>query len=57
MDQWTIFWGALLVVVILIFAGVAVKVTIGGFFDVKEMFKGINEQHEEDENEISKDEP
>ncbi len=54
MDLWATFWGGLLIVVIIIFAVVAIKVTIGGFFDVKEMFKGINEQHDEDES--SKDE-
>jgi len=49
MDAWAIFWGWLLIIVLVIFAVLAVAVTIGGFFDVKALFKTMDKQHHEDE--------
>lgn len=46
MDAWTTFWGWLLVIVLVIYAGLAIAITIGGFFDVKGMLTTINDQHE-----------
>ena len=46
MDAWTTFWGWLLVVVLVIYAGLAIAITIGGFFDVKAMLTTIDDQHE-----------
>ena len=49
MEGWILFWKILLIVVVIIFAAISVKVTIGGFFDVKALFKDIDEQHNEDD--------
>ncbi len=49
MDAWATFWGWLFVIVLSIFALLSIVVAIGGFFDVKAMFKAINEQHDHDE--------
>ena len=48
MDAWTTFWGWLLVTVLVIYAGLAIAITIGGFFDVKEMLTTIVDQHKSD---------
>ncbi len=45
MDAWVTFWGWVLVVVLLVYACLAVAITIGGFFDVKEMLTAIDEHH------------
>lgn len=45
MDAWTTFWGWLLVIVLVIYAGLAIAITIGGFFDVKAMLTAIDDQH------------
>ena len=49
MDTWATFWGVLFVLVLAVFALLAVVVTIGGFFDVRAMFRTINDQHHEDD--------
>ena len=46
MDAWTTFWGWLRVIVLVIYAGLAIVITIGGFFDVKGMLTTIDDQHE-----------
>ena len=46
MDAWATFWGWLLVIVLVIYAGLAIVITIGGFFDVKGMLTTIDAQHE-----------
>ncbi|NOY42006.1 MAG: hypothetical protein GXP26_09235 [Planctomycetes bacterium] len=51
MDAWVTFWGWVLVIVLLVYAGLAVAITIGGFFDVKEMLTAIDEQHHTDDHE------
>lgn len=48
MDAWATFWGYLLVVVLVVFAMLAVAITIGGFFDVKSLFASMEKQHEEE---------
>ena len=48
MDFWVTFWGAVLVIGLLVFVGVAATVTVGGFADVRAMFRGIDSQHEEE---------
>jgi len=45
MQFWTAFWAALLVVALTIFAGLAVVVSIGGFFDVKALLRSIGRRH------------
>ena len=49
MDAWTTFWGWLLVTVLLIYAGLAVGIAIGGFVDVKRMLTTIDDRHESKE--------
>ncbi len=48
MGFWTVFWAALLAVALTIFAGLAVVVTIGGFFDVKALLRTIDRKHTEE---------
>jgi hypothetical protein len=45
MSFWAQFWMWFLVFGLVMFAGLAVAVSIGGFFDVRAMFKRIREQH------------
>ena len=49
MDAWTTFWGWLLVIVLGGYAILAIIITIGGFFDVKEMFAMMDDQHKKDQ--------
>jgi hypothetical protein len=50
MQFWISFWTAVLIAAVAIFTGLAVVVAIGGFFDVKAMFRTILTHHaEEDE--------
>ena len=51
METWVTFWGWLLVVVLIIYASLAIAVTIGGFFDVKGMLTTIDDQHQHPEGE------
>jgi len=48
MDAWAIFWGWLLVIIVVIYVGLVIAITIGGFFDVKAMLTSIDDQHEPD---------
>ena len=41
------FWGWLLVIVLVVYSILAITITIGGFFDVKEMFATMDEQHKQ----------
>jgi Na+/proline symporter len=45
MAFWSNFWGLLLVVSMVIFAGVTVAVAIGGFSDIKSLFRSLESQH------------
>jgi len=47
MEFWTNFWTVVLVGAIGLFAVLAVVVTIGGFFDVRRMFRTMSEPSEE----------
>ena len=49
MDFWVSLWGAVLVVGMLIFVVVAAVVTIGGYSDVKSLFRSIDSQHGEED--------
>ncbi len=49
MDAWITFWGWLLIIVLVIYAGLAIAITIGGFVDVKGMLTTIDKQHESDD--------
>ena len=47
MAFWIPFWGLVLLVSLLIFAVLAVAVSIGGLADIKSLFKSIERQHGE----------
>lgn len=49
MENWITFWTWLLVIVLLIFFGLIVVVAVGGFFDLKILFRTINKQHRDSE--------
>jgi len=47
MQAWSIFWGLLLLVTMLFYAVLVVYVTIGGYADIKQMFKKLAaEEHD-----------
>lgn len=46
MSFWEFFWAALLIFGLAIFTGLAVVVAIGGFADIRAMFRNIDRQHE-----------
>ncbi len=45
MNAWMTLWKVVFVVSLVVFAGMAVWVTIGGFADIKRMFARIEESH------------
>lgn len=49
MEFWINFWTALLIGAIVLFAGLAVVVTIGGFFDIKSLLRSLEAKHSEQE--------
>ena len=49
MDAWAIFWGLLFIAVLVVFTILTVVIAIGGYFDVKSLFRTIDKQHQEDE--------
>ena len=51
MESWINFWGVVLIATLVIFAGLAVVISIGGFSDLKALFRSMDEQHREQETE------
>ena len=49
MDAWATFWGCLLVTVLVVFAGLSIAITIGGFFDIKALLAAMDDQHKSSE--------
>jgi len=49
MSFWTNFWTAFFVVSLVLFALLAVVVTIGGFFNIRSLFKSLSERPEQEE--------
>ena len=47
MNFWIYFWSIFFFVSLVIFAGLAVTVTIGGFFNIRSLFKSLTTKHEE----------
>ena len=45
MNGWMWFWTGLLVVGLGVYAGLAVAVAVGGIFDIRSMFRSLDEQH------------
>ena len=48
---WVVLWKILLVGGLILFGAMAVWVTIGGFFDIKRLFKRITESHQQQQQE------
>jgi hypothetical protein len=46
MTFWTGFWTWFLLFGLALFFGLAVVVSVGGFFDIRALFKSIRQQHE-----------
>ena len=51
---WQILWAAVLVGGLALFAGLAIVVSIGGFFDIRSLFKSIEEQRAKETNDDQK---
>ena len=49
MSFWTSFWSVFFVVSLVLFALLAVTVTIGGFFNIRSLFKSLSERHGQEE--------
>ena len=49
LDGWMLMWKIVLIGGVALFAVLAVAVSIGGFFDVRQLFKTLREQHEDSE--------
>jgi len=47
MESWITFWGWLLVIVLAVYAILAIAITIGGFFDIKEMLASLDNQNKQ----------
>ncbi|MBN2269251.1 MAG: hypothetical protein JXN61_01470 [Sedimentisphaerales bacterium] len=47
MDFWISFWTIFFIVSLVLFATLAVTVTIGGFFNIRSLFKGLSDRSEE----------
>lgn len=49
MDTWELIWKIVFFAGVGLFAVMAVLVSIGGFFDIKKLFRTLKEQHEKNE--------
>jgi hypothetical protein len=49
MNFWINFWTAFFIVSLVLFAGLAIVVTIGGFFNIRSLFKNLAERREQSE--------
>jgi hypothetical protein len=47
MNFWINFWTAFFIISLVLFAGLAVVVTIGGFFNIRSLFKNLTGQSEQ----------
>ena len=47
MNFWINFWTAFFIVSLVLFAGLAVVVTIGGFFNIRSLFKNLSSQSDQ----------
>ena len=51
MSGWLLFWIVVLILGLLVFFGLAIAITIGGFHDILAMCRRIEQQHEGEESE------
>jgi hypothetical protein len=49
MSFWTSFWTVFFVVSLVLFALLTVTVTIGGFFNIRSLFKSLSHRREQNE--------
>jgi hypothetical protein len=47
MNFWINFWTGFFIVSLVLFAGLAIVVTIGGFFNIRSLFKNLSGQSEQ----------
>ena len=45
MSGWALFWYIVLIAALVSYFGLAFVITIGGYFDLKKMFRRLNEAH------------
>ncbi|MHC4442774.1 MAG: hypothetical protein ACYTF1_13685 [Planctomycetota bacterium] len=45
MDEWLVIWKVLLIGAFILFGILAIAVAFGGFFDIRSMFKKVDDQH------------
>ena len=57
MDFWINFWTWLLVGAVTVFAGLAVVVTVGRYFDIKKLLRSIDAKHAEENSDAETDDP
>lgn len=56
MNFWINFWTAFFIISLVLFAGLAVVVTIGGFFNIRSLFKNLSGRSEQsDEGAVEED--
>ena len=55
MNFWINFWTAFFILSLVLFAGLAVTVTIGGFFNIRSLFKNLTGQSEQPEQTTAED--
>ena len=56
MNFWINFWTVFFIVSLVLFAGIAVVVTIGGFFNIRSLFKNLSGRREQsDEGAVEED--
>tara|TARA_B100000749_G_C18155194_1_gene353465 strand:+ start:361 stop:513 length:153 start_codon:yes stop_codon:yes gene_type:complete len=48
MNDWMMLWKLVLIGGVVLFAGMAIWVSIGGFADIKRLFKRIEESHKDE---------
>ena len=49
MELWTKFWGVFIIVGLSLFAAISIYVGVGGFFDLRKLFRAIQSDREEDD--------
>ena len=49
MNFWINFWTIFFIISLALFAGLAIVVTIGGFFNIRSLFKNLTRQSEQPE--------
>lgn len=56
MNFWINFWTIFFIVSLALFAGMAIVVSIGGFFNIRSLFKSLTERSEQSEDGSGKEE-